>query len=375
MQYRELGKTGKRVSILGFGAMRLPTLGREDQVDRPAAVSLLRAAIDRGINYIDTAYVYHGGHGESVVAEALRDGYRRRVFVATKLPVWSVEKRSDFDRFLDEQLERLETDRIDFYLLHCLQEHSWQRMEELGARRWLRRAAAKGRIDQFGFSFHDHFDVFRRIIDADDWAFCQIQYNLVNEDVQAGRRGLEYAAQRGVGVIVMEPLFGGTLASPPPQVAPLWEAAGRRPADVALRWLWDQPGVSLVLSGMSTPAQLEENVASAEAARVGGLSEAERELVRRVQEVYQTLSPILCTKCGYCAPCPQGVDIPLNFEWFNQATVYGGASVTLCRNLYASLPETQRAAACVRCGTCEARCPQGLEIGALLECVAAELGK
>jgi len=157
-------------------------------------------------------------------------------------------------------------------------------------------------------------------------------------------------------------------------VAPLWTAAGCRPADVALRWLWDQPAVSLVLSGMSTLEQLDENVASAEAARVGGLPEEQRELVRRVQEVYRGLSPIPCTKCGYCAPCPQGVNIPLNFEWFNQATVYGGASVTLCRNLYASLPEDQRAAACVRCGTCEARCPQGIAIGTLLERVAAELG-
>jgi uncharacterized protein len=372
MQYRVLGKTGERVSVLGFGAMRLPTRGADADVDEPAAVEMIRHAIDRGVNYVDTAYVYHGGRGEGVVGRALGDGCRQRVLLATKSPIWSVEEPSDFDRFLDEQLDRLQTGCIDFYLLHSLQKRSWAKMPELRAFDFADRARADGRIRHFGFSFHDDFDAFREIIDAYNWSFCQIQYNLVNEEVQAGRRGLQYAAERGLGVIVMEPLFGGTLAQPPPAVRPLWDQSGRKPADVALRWLWDQPEVSLVLSGMSTLEQVKENLASAERAAVGGLSEEERDLVGRVQEAYKQLSPIPCTKCGYCLPCPQGVNIPLNFEWFNQATVYRGASVTLCRNLYHTLPDAERAAACEQCGACEERCPQGIEIGALMRRVADE---
>jgi predicted aldo/keto reductase-like oxidoreductase len=376
MQYRTIGKTGVQASALGFGAMRLPHLGKEPDINEPAAIEMIRYALDHGVNYLDTAYVYHGGNGEGLVGKALAGGYREKTHLATKLPVWSVESLDDCDRIFNEQLARLQTDHIDFYLLHCLQKRTWAKMRDLGVVAWAERVRKQGRIRHLGFSFHDHFDVFREIVDAHDWEFCQIQYNYVCEDVQAGTRGLEYAASRGMAVIVMEPLFGGTLASPPPTVQAIWdESAGRyRPADLALQWLWNKPEVSLVLSGMSTLAQVQENVASAAQSGVGRLDAEGLRILERVRAEYRRLTPIPCTKCGYCAPCPQGVDIPLNFELFNQATVYQGSSGTLCRIIYNSLPAEELASACVSCGTCEERCPQQIPIRQTLAQVHEQLG-
>jgi predicted aldo/keto reductase-like oxidoreductase len=321
VKYRTLGNTGQRVSALGFGAMRLPTKGKETDVDEAQAIEMLRYAIDRGVDYVDTAYVYHGGNSEVVLGKALKDGYRERVRLATKLPIWSVTQQAD-----------------------C------------------------GRIGKFGFSFHDTYDAFVEILNDYDWPFCQIQYNFVNEDVQAGTKGLHYAAAKGLGVIVMEPLFGGTLATPP---QPIWEIWNRnqhkhRPADVALRWLWDKPEVSLVLSGMSSLEQVEQNIESACRSGVGWLDENEAALVSQVQQEYRKLSPIPCSKCGYCVPCPNGVNIPVNFELYNNAAVFKGSSLVLCRNLYNSLPETERAGTCAECGRCQEKCPQGIEIGKMM---------
>jgi predicted aldo/keto reductase-like oxidoreductase len=274
-------------------------------------------------------------------------------------------------------LARLQTDHIDFYLLHCLQKKSWPALRDLGVLEWAERQQAAGRIRHFGFSFHDSYEAFVEVVDAYDWSFCQIQYNFVNEDVQAGTKGLRYAAAKGLGVIVMEPLFGGTLANPPPPVRKIWDAAGPQvnPVDLALRWVWNQPEVSLALSGMSTLEQVRQNIAIAGRAGVGTLTPAELELLARVRDEYRRLSPIACTKCGYCLPCPHGVNIPLNFELYNQATVFEGSSRALCRNLYLGLPESERAAACEQCGTCEERCPQHLAVADLLgrvdECFAS----
>lgn len=365
MNYRIVGKTKERVSILGFGAMRLPTRGGNDaDVDEPMAVEMIRYAIDRGVNYVDSAYVYHGGNSEGVVGRALQGGYREKVFVATKLPVWSVQTLDDADRIFGEQLARLRTDRIDFYLLHCLTKTSWPRMRDLGILKWAERKRAEGRIRHIGFSFHDAYEVFTPIVDGYDWSFCQIQYNLVNEDVQAGTKGLAYAAGKGLGVIVMEPLFGGALANPPEAIRAVWSASRRplRPADAALRWVWSKLEVSVVLSGMTAPEQVRENVESAGRAGDVWLDEEERAVVARVQRAYEGLSPIPCTKCGYCMPCPNGVDIPVNFELYNNAAVYKGNTSTLCRNLYYSMPEAQRAAACQECKECEEKCPQQIPI-------------
>jgi len=360
--------------------MRLPIKdGKPDLIDEDKALGMVDYAVRNGVNYFDTAYVYHSavafqpGKSEGFLGKALKHR-RHEVQVATKLPTWFVESRADMDRFLDEQLKRLQTDHIDFYLVHALSGPLWAKMQKLGVTEFLDTAIARGSIRHAGFSFHDEAPQFKPIVDGYDWSFCQIQYNFVNEDVQAGTRGLQYAAGKGLGVIVMEPLFGGTLANPPPAVRNLWAAAGPQanPVDLALRWVWNQPEVSLALSGMNTLDQVRQNVAVAERAGVGTLTAAERELLGRVREEYQRLAPIACTKCGYCLPCPHGVNIPLNFELYNQATVYEGSSRLLCRNLYLSLPESQRAAACEHCGTCEDRCPQHLAVAELLERVTGE---
>jgi predicted aldo/keto reductase-like oxidoreductase len=374
MKHRTLGKTGISVSALGFGAMRLPTLTKsESDIDQSQATAMIRHAIDSGVNYVDTAYVYHGGQSEAAVGKALAEGYREKVHLATKLPVWSVESTADCDRLFDEQLARLETDCVDFYLLHCLQQASWPKMRDVGVLDWAEKARAKGRIRYLGFSFHDTFELFQKIVDAYDWSICQIQYNYICEDVQAGMRGLEYAAAKGLGVVVMEPLFGGTLAVPPKPVQEIWDRAGGRSAvDMALRWVWNKPEVSLVLSGMSSMEQVRQNLASAARSGVGTLKPDDMELIGRVRDAYSELSPIPCTKCGYCTPCPHGVNIPQNFELSNQAAVLAGNSAVLCRNLYFSLSESEKAAACQECGLCEEHCPQQIPIREKLAGVAKQ---
>lgn len=372
MQYRKFGGLSDSVSVLGFGAMRLPTC--EENVDEPAAIELLRYAFDHGVNYIDTAYPYHAGQSEVVVGKVLADGYRDRVLLATKLPIWRVQSLDDCQRIFDEQQARLQTDCIDVYLLHCLQAKSWPKIQAMKALEWMEQLQSQGRIKYIGFSFHDSFETFQQILDGYDWDVCQIQYNMVCEDVQAGTAGLNYAAGKGLAVIVMEPLFGGALANPPQPIQDIWResASPIRPADIALRWLWDKPEVSLVLSGMSTMEQVQQNIASASHHDEPWLSPDEAALVARVQARYRELSPIPCTKCGYCMPCPHGVNIPLNFDLSNQAEVYKGNPIKLCRNLYHGLPEEQRAAACEACGRCEELCPQGLEIPRLLQDVAKQ---
>jgi len=247
-------------------------------------------------------------------------------------------------------------------------------MCELGVFDFAERARADGRIGEFGFSFHDSFDVFREIVDAYDWSFCQIQYNLVNEEVQAGTQGLQYAAKKGLGVIVMEPLYGGTLADPPPAVRKLFDAADCDPVEMALRWLWNKSEVSFVLSGMSTLEQVRQNVASAGRFGTSTLAPEEVELLARAQEAYREFAPIPCTQCGYCLPCPEGVEIPVNLQLYNDATVFGG-SFGLCKNLYRGLPDTRRAEFCVACGTCEELCPQQIEIGAWMRRVEEKFGE
>jgi len=366
MQYRKFGKLDWQASALGFGAMRLPVIGDDPaQIDEPKAIEMIRYAIDHGVNYVDTAYPYHGGQGEVVVGQALQDGYRGKVKLATKLPCWLVETPADFDRLLHEQFEKLQTEHVDFYLLHALWRDRWERMKAMDVFAWAEKALADGRIGHLGFSFHGTLPLFKEVIDAYDWTMCQIQYNLLNEDVQAGTEGLAYAAERGVAVVIMEPLLGGALADPPDAVKAVWDAANADPFDVALRWLWDKPQISVVLSGMSAPEHVRENLESAERSGVGALADEERELVARVQSAYSELDSIPCTKCAYCMPCPNGVAIPRNFELYNQATVYGNED--LAGSLYNyHMPEAERAGACIACRECEEKCPQQLEISALL---------
>jgi predicted aldo/keto reductase-like oxidoreductase len=366
MQYRTFGKLDWKPSALGFGAMRLPTIDDDPaQIDEATATRMVRYAIDHGVNYVDTAYPYHRENSERFLGRALQDGYRERTKLATKLPCWKVETAEDFDRFLDEQLEKLQTDHVDFYLLHSLNGRNWPKMRDLNVLRRAEGAIADGRIGYLGFSFHDKYEVFQEIIDASDlWTFCQIQYNYMDIDYQAGTKGLKYAAEKGLAVVVMEPLRGGRLTkSVPPPVQAIWgrTQAVHTPAEWALQWVWNQPEVSVVLSGMSTMQHVEENVESAGRSRPGSLTGEELALYDQVREAYKALSPIPCTDCKYCLPCPNGVNIPRVFEIYNDLMMYGdeqGAQMVYNNFLEAEA----RADNCIECGECLEQCPQNIEI-------------
>ncbi len=380
MKYRMFGATGKRVSALGFGCMRLPIIGGDAAaIDEAEATKMVRCAIDHGVNYVDTAYFYHGGNSERFVGGALQDGYREKVNLATKLPTGPVQTASDFDRLLNEQLEKLQTGRIAFYLLHALNAHSWPKVRDLGVRKWAEGAIADGRIGCLGFSFHDNLAAFREIIDAyDNWTFCQIQYNYVDQDVQAGTEGLRYAASRGLAVVVMEPIRGGRLANLPQPITEILDRmeTKRTAADLALQWVWNQPQVSLALSGMSTMQQVVENLASADRSAVGSLSERDLALIVKARDKYRELCPIPCTECRYCLPCPNGVFIHANLGLYNLAMVQG--ELELARERYADLlrmGEDMQAKSCLACGECEERCPQQIPISEWMPKVHALLGQ
>ena len=373
MLYRRLGKDGPEVSILGFGAMRLPVIGSDQTaIDQPLATQMIRDAIDGGVNYVDTAYPYHSnslsepGESEGAVGRALADGYRDRVHLATKLPSWLVKTRGDMDRFLEGQLERLGTDHIDCYLLHALNDVYWENLEPLGVTQFLDSAIADGRIGYAGFSYHHDVPTLKRIVDAYDWTFAQIQYNLLDVDYQAGERGLRYAAARGLGVIVMEPLKGGRLAGRvPDDVAAAWASAetSRTPAEWALRWVWNDADVSMLLSGMSAPEQLAENLRIAEAGVADSLTAEELDLVEHVRDIYRSRIVADCTACRYCMPCPVGIDIPGCIRPLNDAALYD--DVESARKAYAKV--VVKASECTKCGSCEERCPQGIPIPDVLE--------
>lgn len=369
MQYRTFGKLDWKVSALGFGAMRLPIIDDDPgKVDEAEATQMLRYAIDHGVNYVDTAYTYHKKVGELFVGQALQDGYRERVKLATKLPCWWVKTTEDFDRYLNEQLERLQTDYIDFYMLHALEKGDWQKMMEFDVLDWLDSARADGRIHYTGFSFHDEYEVLTEIVDAYDWTLCQIQYNYMDEEYQAGTKGLHYAASKGLAVSIMEPIRGGKLACPPEPIQKLWDTASKKrtPAEWALQWVWNHPEVSVVLSGMSTMEQVVQNVASADQSRPHSLTDEELALIGRVRDAYREFRPIPCTSCRYCMPCPNGVRIHVVFEIYNNAIMYNFLEGS--RKFYQQhLNEGERTKKCVQCGECEEKCPQKIKIGEWLQ--------
>jgi uncharacterized protein len=379
MKYRKFGKLAFQVSALGFGAMRLPlTSPKPSDVNEEESIKMIRYCIDNGVNYVDTAYPYHAGKSEVAVGKALQEGYRQKVKIATKLPSWSVEKAADFDRFLDEQLKRLQADKIDFYLLHGLNAAYWPKLRNLKVFPWAEKAIADGRIGRLGFSFHDELPIFKEIVDGyDSWAFCQVQYNYIDTDFQAGRKGIRYAADKGLAVVVMEPLKGGSLAKKPPEsIARMWEEARhkRSPAEWALLWAWEQPEVSTVLSGMSAFDQVKENVAIADKAGPGALDAAEFKLIEKVAEAFKKLRPIPCTSCGYCLPCKQGVEIPRIFEFYNNGIMHDDIQRSrFYYNMPVRMREDQRADLCIDCGECEAVCPQKIPIAEWLKKVHAEL--
>ena len=381
MQYREMPKSGDRLSILGFGLMRLPQkkgVPGDGRIDEARAISQVRGAIDRGVNYLDTAMPYHLGGSEPFVAKALTDGYRDKVRIATKLPPWSVKKTEDLAAILNAQLTRMATDRIDYYLLHALEKKSWEKMKRLGVLELLDHARADGRIGSAGFSFHGDLDTFRGIVDAYDWDFCQIQYNYLDENNQAGTAGLRYAAAKHLGVIVMEPLRGGNLAGRVPDaVAALWAGAPARrsPAEWSLKWVWNHPEVTVVLSGMNDERHIDENIRIAGESTPGEMTAEALAIVTRVAEAYRELMKANCTGCRYCMPCPAGVDIPGCFETYNSYHMFNDRKAAntlyLGRHYGAFGTEPKHASLCQHCGKCEEKCPQGLPIQTLLEDVTA----
>jgi len=381
MKYRKFGGLDWEASVLGFGCMRFPTLDGNQfggKIDEHDATRMVRHAIDSGVNYIDTAYPYHEGKSEVFLAKALGDGYRERVKLATKSPVWLIKERGDFDKYLNEQLERLQTDHVEFYLLHGLTGKTWREtVLAHGIIAAAEDAKKDGRIGHLGFSFHDDNKAFREIVDGyDKWTFCQIQYNYMDTENQAGTDGLRYAASKGLAVVVMEPLLGGRLSSPPRPIQEVLNGSGisRSPSDLALQWIWDQPEVTVVLSGMNTMTQVEENLLSADGSGVGSLSAEERDMIGGIQRTYESMVPITCTKCGYCMPCPNGVDIPENFDLYNGGFIHD--DVARSRNSYSKfMEEKARASACIQCGECEEKCPQKLKISELMPEVHAVLGE
>ena len=363
MQYRN-DKYGNKLSALGYGCMRFSQKAGRVDVDKTEKEIL--AAIEAGVNYLDTAYVYPGSEAAlGLILE--RNRLRDKVNIATKLPHYLIRSREGLEKTFAEELKRLRTDHVDYYLMHMLtDDKTWQRLCALGIREWLAEKKAAGQIRQAGFSYHGNSDTFKALVDAYDWDFCQIQYNYLDEHTQAGRTGLDYAHEKGLAVIIMEPLRGGRLANMlPAEALRLLNAypVKRSPAEWGLRWLWDQEAVTVVLSGMNSLEMVKENCAAADRAFPGCMTEEEQDVLRRVVAAINAKMKVGCTGCRYCMPCPQKVDIPGTFAAYNRA-----ASDGRFRGFYdyfmctALRKEATSASNCVECGKCERHCPQHIPI-------------
>ncbi len=381
MEYRHVPKTRDKLSVLGFGCMRLP-VDKTQALDEHRAIAQIRSAIDNGVNYLDTAWPYHGGKSEPLVGKALRDGYREKVKIATKLPSWMVESREQMDDFLDAQLGFLETATIDYYLIHNLNGPVWKRMKTLGVLDFIEQAKKDGRITNAGFSFHGHIDDFKTIVDDYSWEICQIQYNYLDEVHQAGTEGLEYAASKDLGVIIMEPLRGGNLGvpEPPTEVARVWDRAdiARTPVEWALRWIWNRPEVTAILSGMNEEEHIRENLSIATQAKPDSLTPKELGLVKEASDTYKRLMKVGCTGCEYCKPCPENVNISAAFELLNKLHLFKNEMeakfmyAIRCGDIFSGA-EPGYASQCVQCGDCLDKCPQNIPIPDALEWVIEDL--
>lgn len=374
MQYRK-DKKGNQLSILGYGCMRFTKNG--SSIDLEKAEQELMYGISHGINYLDTAYVYPGN--EEAVGKILAKNHcREEINLATKLPHYLIKTRAGAEKKFQEELQRLQTDYIDYYLMHMFNDcRTWEKLVQIGIRDWIEEKKKSGVIRNIGFSYHGNSENFRALLDAYDWDFCQIQYNYLDEHAQAGREGLEYAGKKGIPVIIMEPLRGGRLVNHLPQGARECIAKSdtfHTPAELALRWLWDQPQVTCVLSGMNSIDMVKENIRIAETAEPNQFGEQEQALVAQVREEIRRKMKVPCTGCGYCMPCPQHVDIPMAFHCYNLRYAEGKHSgMWEYVQSTAMRRDTTSASQCIGCGKCERHCPQGIQIREKLKEAVREL--
>jgi len=378
MKTRINSKNNESLSILGYGCMRLPRKG--NAIDEEESEKLIVSAIERGVNYFDTAYIYQNGKSEIVLGKILAKGYRDKVNIATKIPPFMVRKTSDFDRIFNTQLQRLQTTTIDYYLIHMLMDvATWERLKALGVLEWIAHKKANGQIRNIGFSFHGTKQEFVNIVDAYDWDFCQIQYNFIDEFNQAGKSGLLHAISKGIPVIVMEPLRGGKIVNGlPKEVDAIWKkmTPERSVVEWALRWVWDQPQVLLLLSGMSTQQQVDENIRIANETEPNTLSPQELSLFDQARDIIREKTKVPCTACGYCMPCPYGVDIPAVFAAYNDKYLNNkglSATFTYMQNTGAMTKHPAYASLCQSCHLCESHCPQSIMISERMKEVKAEL--
>lgn len=369
MRKKGFDNLGLDVSIFGFGVMRMPMKNLERgpfscDIDKEECVKMLRYAIDNGVNYIDTAYVYHEGASEEIVGVALKDGYREKVSLATKLPSWLIQEEKDMYRLLDEQLKRLQTDHIDFYLLHSLNSAYWQTYKKIDYKKFLEKSMKDGKIRFPSFSFHDSFDVFEEIIKSYDWKMCQIQMNYMDVGYQAGLKGLKLAESLGVRTVIMEPLKGGQLAKNIPAVQEIWEKEGveYNPVKNAFRFVSSLPNVGVILSGVHSMEQLKENIEIFNNMDTRALSEKEISLYDKSRESLKKRIKIGCTSCSYCMPCPSGVNIPGIFTCYNNAEIFDVHSAYAEEYERMYIKKSEDASLCIECGKCENVCPQHLQI-------------
>lgn len=372
MRYRKMPCGPERLSVLGLGLMRLPTQN-DGSIDESRSLEMLRHAVDHGVNYFDTAWGYHDGASEPLLGRFVRVSERGKLLIATKLPCWLVKSRQDMDDYLNKQLDRLQTDYIDYYLLHALHKRSWQEMRRLKVQDFLDQAKADGKIRHIGFSFHDKYPVFRQIVQSYHWEFCQFMLNYLDTRYQAGLNGYRLAIDMGLGIIAMEPLRGGKLVQViPRQVEEVWQKSTLRwtPLQRALNWVWNLPGSTVLLSGMSSLDQLKENINLANKARADILDSKELALYNRARLEYLHRIAIPCSECRYCMPCPHKVAIPGNFGIYNEAVMFDSRLRHL-HEYHVWIPEDARADKCTNCGACLSKCPHHIDIPARLKEVAA----